>query len=382
MISLLSSIAEQVAVAIENARLYASAKRAADGSIALYEVSMTLGSTLELGEVLDSILNCSLKTTCADMGSVMLLDENKGELTIKAARGLSEKAIQDTRLKLGEGIAGWVAKNDEPLLLFDISKDARFKDLKPREGICSGISVPLKVKDKVIGVINVGATYPRKFTEDDLKLLSTLAGEAAISIYNAQLFDQLHKLFLETIKALVRAIEAKDLYIRGHSESVTRYALAIASKLGLSKKEIEILRTAALLHDIGKIGISEEILNKPSSLTEEEYKEVKNHPQLATQIIGSIPLLKEVIPIIFYHHEKYDGTGYLRGLKGEKIPLGARILAVADAFDAMISARAYRPALTVKDAIQELKRNSGSQFDPQIVSAFLEILKELIPKLH
>ncbi|MDI6689057.1 MAG: HD domain-containing protein [Actinomycetota bacterium] len=110
---------------------------------------------------------------------------------------------------------------------------------------------------------------------------------------------------------MVRAIEAKDLYIRGHSESVTRYALAIASKLGLSEKEIEILRTAALLHDIGKIGISEEISNKPSSLTEEEYKEVKNHPQLATQIIGSIPLLKEVIPIIFYHHEKYDGTGYL-----------------------------------------------------------------------
>ncbi|HAW60705.1 MAG TPA: hypothetical protein DCW86_04470, partial [Actinobacteria bacterium] len=300
----------------------------------------------------------------------------KGELTIEAATGLSEEAIKQTHLKFGEGIAGWVAEKGEPLLISDISKDSRFKDLKRREDICAALCVPLKIKGKVIGVLNVGAVCPHMFTKDDLRIVSSVAGQAAIAIHNARLFTQLEELYLATVKAFVAAIEAKDPYTRGHSERVTTFSLAMAEELGLSGKDMENIRTAALLHDVGKIGIKEEILNKTTSLSREEYGVVKMHPLIATKIVEQIPLLADVIPIIAHHHERYDGNGYLDGLKGEEIPLGARILAVADAFDAMISERPYRSALSFAEAIGELRRNAGSQFDPRIADAFCEVLEK------
>lgn len=187
---------------------------------------------------------------------------------------------------------------------------------------------------------------------------------------------------METVKAFVKAIEAKDSYINGHSEQVTSYAVAIARELGLPRKEINMIRTASLLHDIGKIGIDEGILSKPAKLTKEEYDEVKKHPLIATQIIGHIPLFKKVIPIIFHHHEHYDGSGYLSGLRGEEIPLGSRILGVADAFDAMTSERPYRPAYTLEGAVRELKKNAGSQFDPKIVEVLCTLIeKSKLPKI-
>jgi len=375
-ISLLSAVADEVAVAIENSRLYADAKRAAVEFRSIYEMSKALGGTLEIKPLLDLILHLSLDMVGGDKASIMLLDEEKGELTIEAATGLSEEAIKQTHLKFGEGIAGWVAEKGEPLLISDISKDSRFKDLKRREDICAALCVPLKIKGKVIGVLNVGAVCPHMFTKDDLRIVSSVAGQAAIAIHNARLFTQLEELYLATVKAFVAAIEAKDPYTRGHSERVTTFSLAMAEELGLSGKDMENIRTAALLHDVGKIGIKEEILNKTTSLSREEYGVVKMHPLIATKIVEQIPLLADVIPIIAHHHERYDGNGYLDGLKGEEIPLGARILAVADAFDAMISERPYRSALSFAEAIGELRRNAGSQFDPRIADAFCEVLEK------
>ncbi|MDO8886598.1 HD domain-containing phosphohydrolase [Candidatus Oleimmundimicrobium sp.] len=217
----------------------------------------------------------------------------------------------------------------------------------------------MRVKDEVIGVINVGSNCPQKFRNEDLELLSTLSGEVAVSIHNATLFNELEELYIETIKAFVEAIEAKDSYTRGHSENVTKYAIMIADKIDFSEEDKRTIKSAGLLHDIGKIGIKEDILNKPGGLTKEEYDIVKTHPYIAVQILGQISNLKDVIPIIYHHHEKYDGKGYLKKLKGEEIPLGARILAVVDSFDAMTSARPYRPALSFDKAVKKLKENVG-----------------------
>ncbi len=349
----------------------------------LFEVSKVLGSTFNIHEVLEFILKSSLHILHANTGSVMLLDEETKELRIRAAKGLSQEAVEKTRLKLGEGIAGWVAKMEKPLLISNISKDTRFKKFKSKEELYSALCVPLKVEDKIIGVLNVGATYLHEFTKDDLRTLSILAGEAAVAIRNAQLFTQLEELYMETVKAFVKAIEAKDTYTSGHSEHVTSYAVTIARELGLTKEEIDTIRTASLLHDIGKIGVDEDILNKPAKLTREEYDKVKKHPLIATQIIGHIPLFKKVIPIIFHHHEHYDGNGYVSGLRGEEIPLGSRILGVADAFDAMTSERPYRPAYTLEGAVKELKKNAGSQFDPKIVEVLCTLIeKSKLPKIE
>jgi len=209
-------------------------------------------------------------------------------------------------------------------------------------------------------------------TRDEIGELANSFNKMTINLN--QLISQLQELFIDTVKAFVEAIEAKDPYTRGHSENVTKYAMAIADKINLSEIEREALRTASLLHDIGKIGIKEEILNKSSGLSSEDYDSIKQHPHIAVQIMGQIPLLNDVVAIVFHHHERYDGKGYPRGIKGKEIPLGSRILAVADAFDAMTSTRPYRPAADWDSAIRELKKNSGKQFDPEIISVFLEIL--------
>lgn len=361
----------------EKEHLYKKTSQAAAEFSTLYEVSKVLSSTIELSDLLSFIIDCSVETMHADIGSIMLFDKGDNELRIVVSRGLSPEIVKGTHLKLGEGIAGWVAEKGKPLLLNDVVSDSRFRNHEMRKELYSAISVPLKVKEEVIGVINIGNISSREFIDDDLRLLSTLTGEAAVSIYNAQLFNELEEVYIETVKAFVETIEAKDSYTRGHSENVTKYAMIISDKLGFSEEDKGVLRTAGLLHDIGKIGIREGILNKPSSLNDEEYNVIKTHPEIGIKIIGRVPKLKKVVPIVLHHHERYDGRGYSAGLKGEEIPLGARILAVADSFDAMTSARPYRSALSFREAVKELKKNTGKQFDPYIVEVFLSALEEV-----
>lgn len=190
-----------------------------------------------------------------------------------------------------------------------------------------------------------------------------------------KLNQELRELHFNTVKAFVEAIEAKDPYTRGHSENVARYSLLIAQEIGLSIDETEELHVAALLHDIGKIGVHEDILNKPAPLNEEEYKRIIAHPIISAQIVGSIPNLAHIATIIRYHHEHFDGKGYVEGLSGESIPLGSRILAVADSFDAMTSDRPYRSGWTKERALEELKRSSGTQFDPMLVEALIRAME-------
>ena len=194
--------------------------------------------------------------------------------------------------------------------------------------------------------------------------------------------DKLEKAYLEMVETLRFAVEAKDTYTRGHSDRVSEYSVLIGQKLGLTEDQIKTLRIGGLFHDIGKIGIPDSILLKPSKLSDDEYSQIKNHPAIGAHILGSADIFKDIIPIVKHHHEKYDGTGYPGMLKGEEIPYLARIAAVADTFDAMTSRRSYRGPIDIEHVKDEIKRCEGTQFDPQVAEAFLEILNNNYEKIQ
>ncbi|MFA6147951.1 MAG: HD domain-containing phosphohydrolase [bacterium] len=190
--------------------------------------------------------------------------------------------------------------------------------------------------------------------------------------------DIINSMYVRSIDAMIKALEAKDLYTRGHSQRVTLYSLAIAKELGMTGEELEDLRRASVLHDLGKIGVREAVLNKPGKLTAEEFEEIVRHPETAVRILEPIPFFRPLLPSILHHHERFDGKGYPARLAGSNIPFASRIMAVADTFDAMTSTRAYRKALPVADAIAEIRRCSGTQFDPDIVPAFLACQSKIV----
>ncbi len=194
--------------------------------------------------------------------------------------------------------------------------------------------------------------------------------------------DELEKAYLDTIEILRYTVEAKDPYTRGHSDRVSEYSVLIGNKMGLDEPTIHILKIGGLFHDIGKIGIPDSILLKETKLDDEEYSQIKNHPAIGVHILGDAEIFKDIIPMVLHHHEKYDGKGYPKGLKGEEIPLVARIAAVADSFDAMTSKRTYRNALPIDTVIAEIEKCSGTQFDPKIADVFLDILKNDYKKIE
>ncbi|MDQ3707497.1 MAG: HD domain-containing protein [Chloroflexota bacterium] len=251
------------------------------------------------------------------------------------------------------------------------------EDRADLETVRSFLGVPLWTRSYFIGVLCLGGKKTgERFTQDDMSLLSTLGSQAALAIYNAQLYEAREQALLDTITALAHAIEAKDTYTINHCENITDRAVALAQALALPRQEVENIRLGSILHDVGKIGIPDAILNKPSKLTDEEYETIKQHAQIGARIVQSVGALQGVVPIVRHHQERYDGQGYPDGLVGEEIPIGARIIAIVDAYGAMTEDRVYRKALGHEKAINELRRNAGTQFDPRVVNAFIRILKE------
>lgn len=210
--------------------------------------------------------------------------------------------------------------------------------------------------------------------ESGIKSIAQMKEIKKINSELEQTYDKLENAYLESIQALRYTVEAKDPYTRGHSDRVSEYSILIGEKLNLSKKDLKDLKIGGLFHDIGKIGVPDEILKKETRLTDDEYSEIKNHPNIGVHILSNASIFKDILPIVKHHHEKYDGTGYPGKLKGEEIPFLARITAVADSFDAMTSKRTYRDSLPMETVISEFQRCKGSQFDPQITDIFLDIL--------
>lgn len=368
-----------IAAIIKNAQLIMENNQRIERLEHLIKLTRHINSTLELNSLLDNMLQISTDMLNAEAGSILLLDEDKNELIFAAATGEKKDKLKDIRVPVGEGIAGWVARENKSVLVVDAQNDPRFfrkVDQKTSFKTRSIIAVPLVTKDKLIGVVEVLNKKDNQcFNEEDKSLLEAFANQAAVAIENAKLYENLNNMFLNTVKSLAAAIETKDIYTRGHSERVTKYSELIARELGLEEKEINDLRLASLLHDIGKIGIDEKILRKPSKLTDIEFQEIKKHPIYAANILESIPQMKDIIPAIKHHHERYDGQGYPDGLKDDDIPFFARIISIADAFDAMSSSRPYREALPLDVCLQEIKICAGTQFDPEISNIAIKVLK-------
>jgi len=291
------------------------------------------------------------------------------------ALGERGEQVKEIRLAMGEGIAGWVAEIGQPLIVNDVQKDPRFSRkaddksaFKTRNMIC----VPVKIRDKVSGVLQaINKLNGQPFTQWDLEEFGSLAAQVAIAIENANLYKELKEAFLGTAEALGDAIEAKDAYTAGHTRRVLSYSLLMGRHLDITPAELENLKLAAALHDIGKIGVEDQILQKQGKLNEAEKKKMDNHTVIGPKIVENIKQMRPVIPGICYHHEEYDGTGYPQQLKGEQIPLIARIIAVADCFDAMTTDRPYRKALSIQTALDELQKMAGTQFDGKVVEAFI-----------
>ncbi|GAI24202.1 unnamed protein product, partial [marine sediment metagenome] len=299
--------------------------------------------TLELDNILKVILDFSVKISNANRGSVMLFNEKKNIFSIKAAYNLSKKIIREVTFAKDESTIGWVVKNKNSLYIKDLEKDKRFsKKGNINYNIQQLLIIPIIIEGEVKGIMNLDNNT--SFTTDTINLLESLSEQAAVAINNAHLYHKIQDSYFEIVKALAQAMEAKDPYTHGHSARVMEYAVQIAQKLGLPEEKIESLRYASILHDIGKIGVRGIILNNPNGLTGEEYDEIKKHPLVGEGIIKPIELLQPIRPLIRHHHEWYNGKGYPDGLSGENIPLSARILAVADAYDAMKSDRPYRKA--------------------------------------
>ena len=214
----------------------------------------------------------------------------------------------------------------------------------------------------------------RSYSSEDVDLLKILSSQIAFVIQNARLFLNLQQAYIHTLSALTSAIDAKDSYTHGHSERVTQLSIELAREVSLSAEAIEEIRLAGTLHDIGKIGIPESILNKPGRLTDEEFGVIKSHPDLGVRILANVDFLSKIIPGIKHHHERYDGHGYPTGLKGEEIPLSARIICVADTYDAMTSDRPYRKAMDTRTGLEEISRCRNSQFDPSLADAFVQMM--------
>ena len=341
----------------------------------LYRVLSKIGKAVTSVEDFDALTQLTLETTVealgAERGFIFSLEDKV--LKVRACKGVEKERVTD--VSLGEGVVGWVVKERKPLFI------PLLEDTKVKEGDLFSpplISCPLIFKDKVWGVICLSGRRDKKnFSEDDLKILSNLAYQIAISFENVKLSKDIEKTYFETMAALALAVEARDAYSRGHSERVMKYAVKIAERLGLSSEEKQILRDAARLHDIGKIGMADSILKKQGPLTPEEREIVCKHPIIGETIVRPLKTFSPLLKPIRHHHEFLDGTGYPDGLKGEEIDLVTRILTVADIFDALTSTRPYREPMDVERAKRELKALvDNNKLDRRVVNTLFDLIEK------
>lgn len=351
--------------------------------IPLFEISKLLVTEVDLTNLFKIITEVLVQEFAADRVSLMLMDEASGDLMIRASHGLSAEIALKSRRKPGEGVSGLVLKRRKPLIISQGKHpDQEVMAAINRENMpASCMSVPLIGKDKLFGVLNVSKFSGTPFTASDLQIVSILATQVVTAMENAALYENLRENYFRTVQALVAAMEAKDPYTRWHSTNVAKYAVALAREIGIGPSQLEEIHIAAILHDVGKIGISELIICKPESLSREEFDIMKDHPAHGIRILEPIGFSPAIVDAIHQHHERWDGKGYPRGLAGEEITLTARILNVADTIDAMISERPYRGSISSNEVLLELERESGQQFDPLIAAAGKRLIENGLLKL-
>jgi len=338
-----------------------------------------IGTAIVSFEGIDTLLEMILEQSCAAMeaqaGSLLILDGATQQLEPKVSWSLDGRRVPTQPVRLGEGIVGLVAKAMKPMRATSPLSAIGVVDRAAGDGVV--LCVPMMIREKPLGALAVfRAPTSRAFTEDDEVLLTNIGSQVAVAVENYQLNQDIERTYLESIIALALAVEAKETYTAGHSRRVAFYAQEIAERMGLEEDARKLIRNAGLLHDVGKIGVKDAILLKPSALTPEELHIMRQHSSIGEAILKPLRSLSKVAEMVHCHHEHYDGSGYPRGLKGEQIPLGARILVVADSYDSMVTDRPYRKRMSLEEAKDELCKWAGTHFDPQAVKAFLRFLAE------
>ncbi|HEX9639182.1 MAG TPA: HD domain-containing phosphohydrolase [Acidobacteriota bacterium] len=368
---------ESNAVQDDMARLQAertkhgSLPQAEEKLLALYRINSAITAIDDLPALLTSILEIVFHIIPADRGA-FLLSNPKSELLEIPAVVASSKQFE--RLALSSTLIDKVMSGRKAILISDTHADTQ---LKQRQSIISAqirsaMCAPILFKDQVLGILYLDSlSLLREYRLQDLELLATIAAQIGIVIQNARLYSELKEYFLETIGSLSAVIEARDPYTQGHTWRVTQYAKELAIERGWPAQKLRELEMAGLLHDIGKIGVSDSVLLKPAPLSSGEFEAMKEHTTIGAEIISHLSSLSFCLPYVRFHQERYDGSGYPEGLRGEAIPVEGRLLAVADTFDAMTTDRPYRRGLEPERAIEELKRCAGTQFDPVLVASFV-----------
>ncbi|MBN2116205.1 MAG: GAF domain-containing protein [Anaerolineales bacterium] len=352
---------------------------------ALMRVGHAVNSSLGLERVLEEVMDSLIALTRAERGFLMLRGPN-GELAVRIARGIDHVNLDEEEFKVSRTVARQVAESSQPVLTTNAQADPRF-DAQSSVAVYqlrSILCTPLKLKSDLIGVLYVdNRAHAGIFEESDVVLLSAFADQAAVAIDGARLFEELQeshreleKAYQATLEGWVRALDLRDKETEGHTQRVTILTERLACAMGVDEQALVHIRRGALLHDIGKMGIPDSILLKPGGLTDEERKLMQKHPVYAFEMLNPIDFLVPAIDIPYCHHERWDGTGYPRGLKEEEIPFAARIFPVVDVWDALTSDRPYHKALPPAEVRQRIKDDSGKHFDPRVVEVFLE-LKDL-----
>lgn len=349
---------------------------------ALIGVGSVINSTVGLKRVLEEVMDSIIALMNAERGFLMLKDES-GEMIVQTARGIERIDLAKESFAISKSIVKKVAESGEAILTTNAQEDPRFDQQASIAAyhLLSILCAPLKVKDVLIGVIYVdNRAASGIFHNDDLEIISSFSNQAAVAIENARLFDglqesneELQLAYQATLEGWVRALDLRDKETEGHTQRVTTLTEKLATAMNISGENLLHIRRGALLHDIGKMAIPDGILLKPGALTPEERTLIEKHPVYAYEMLSPIKFLKPALEIPYCHHEKWDGSGYPRKLKGEQIPLSARIFAVADVWDALVSDRPYRKGLNPKEVKEKIKADSGSHFDPRVVEVFLKL---------
>jgi putative nucleotidyltransferase with HDIG domain len=349
-----------------------------NASLMLQRLSQTTATLLDLDKISHNILSEVIETLKLTHAAMFIRDFPEGNFLVLDQLGYDTSL--NLKIRSDHPISSWLKVNKKVLTTHDLNVSPIFKSIWSEEQVAladlnAELFIPLIAKDDLVGILTVGPKRSTEaFSRDDQLTLTTLANQTAVAVENARLYDELESTFEETVVALANAIDVRDTYTSDHSQQIATWAAETAKIMGCDPDEVETIYWGGLLHDIGKIGIPDSILLKPSSLTESEWEIIIQHPILGAEMISPIKKLSHIAPIIEYSHERFDGSGYPYGVAKDDIPLGARIVGVVDSFSAMMDKRPYKDPIKLNDAVDEIKRNAGTLYDPSVVNAFFQIL--------
>jgi len=365
------------AIAILTARLSAILQHRSAELANLLSVSRAMGESLRSDRLFSTIAESAARMVKAKGSSLLLLDRERNELIPRAHWGLEDDDWSQLPLRLEDTQGDEAMLEGKVLSVLAGAANGAQHDEGNGRGVISMLWVPMMKGREPLGVIRVYADRRRRFSRRDYRLLSAFAAQAAVAMDNAQLYENVRRSYWDTVRALARAIEAKDPYTLGHSERVTELSVRLGQAVGLAREQLDIIRFGAILHDVGKIGVAEHVLAKPDELSAQDEMIVRLHPLIGKSIVEPVEFLRDTLPIILQHHERYDGSGYPGGTAGEEIDYLARVVAVANAFDNLTSERPDHVALAPDEALQEIEFGAGTLFDPQLAAAFVEMMRPL-----